>query len=92
MINNLEFILKIVFIILTIIWIGKILILRTDKQIVINPLLIGISALLVVIPSCRDNVLFFGISIEYIRIALYCIYSVIVLFGIYTTSRKNDIF
>lgn len=92
MINNLEFILKIVFIVLTIIWIGKILILRTDKQIVINPLLIGISAILVVLPSSGQGFEIFNISIGSIRIALYCIYSLIVLFGIYATSRKNGIF
>lgn len=92
MINDLEFILKTVFIILTVIWIGKILILRTDKQIVINPLLIGISAILAIIPNSKEGLGFLGFSIESIRIGLYSIYSLIVLFGIYTTNRKNGIF
>ncbi len=37
---------------------GKIMILRTDKQIVINPLLIGISAVLVMLHTSQSNIEF----------------------------------
>ena len=92
MINTMDFILKIIFLILTIIWIGKIMILRTDKQIVINPLLIIISSLLVMLPSSNEGIELLGISVQNIKITLYCIYLVIVLIGIYATSKKNGIF
>ena len=37
MLDTLEFVLRILFFALSITWAGKIMILRTDKQIVINP-------------------------------------------------------
>lgn len=92
MLDNIEFFLKIIFIILTIVWISKILVLRTDKQIVINPLLLGIAALLVVLPQSNDNVEIIGFSVESIRITLYSIYSLVVVFGVFATKRKNGIF
>ncbi|CDT10035.1 Putative membrane protein (fragment) [Clostridioides difficile] len=61
MVDTLEFGLKILFFILSIIWMGKIMILRTDKQIVINPLLIGISAVLVMLHTSQSNIEFFWI-------------------------------
>lgn len=92
MLDTVEFILKILFLILSIIWIGKIMILRTDKQIVINPLLIGIAALLAVLPISNVNIELLGPNIQNIRIALYSIYSVIVIFGLYAINQKNGIF
>jgi hypothetical protein len=92
MLDTVEFILKILFLMLSIVWIGKIMILRTDKQIVINPLLIGIAALLAVLPQSNSNMELIGISIQNIRIALYFIYSVVVILGVYATNQKNGIF
>ena len=92
MLDNIEFILKILFFVLSIIWVGKILILRTDKQIVINPSLITIAALLVVIPESNTNFEFIGISMQSIRIALYCIYILVTLLALYSTNQKNSIF
>ena len=92
LVDTLEFGLKILFFILSIIWMGKIMILRTDKQIVINPLLIGISAVLVMLHTSQSNIEFFGLDVQYIRIVLYIIYSLIVLIGIWATNRRNGIF
>jgi len=92
MLDTVEFILKILFLMLSIVWIGKIMILRTDKQIVINPLLIGIAALLAVLPHSNSNMELIGISIQNIRIALYFMYSVVVILGVYATNQKNGIF
>ena len=89
MIDTMEFILKVGFLILTVIWIGKIMILRTDKQIVINPLLIGISSLLVVLPD--SSILFISYStVKIIKICLFAMYCLIVVFGIYSTSKNYD--
>lgn len=90
--HNLNDWLNIIFIILTVVWIGKILILRTDKQIVINPLLLGISSLLVIISTANQNTDLFGISIESIRIFLYIVYYLIVVFGVYSTNKKTGVF
>ena len=92
MLNTLEFILKVLFFVLSIIWAGKIMILRTDKQIVINPLLIIISSLLVILPSSKEGIEIIGISVQNIKITLYCIYLVIVILGIYATNKKHGIF
>ncbi len=92
MVNTIEFILKIVFFILSFLWVGKIMILRSDKQIVINPLLISISAILVLIPDDTFINNIFGISLQNIRIVLYLIYILIVLFGLYCINRKNGVF
>ena len=92
MLVTIEFILKILFLMLSIVWIGKIMILRTDKQIVINPLLIGMAALLAVLPQSNSNIELIGISIQDIRIALYFMYSGVVILGVYATNQKNGIF
>ncbi|QJA08468.1 hypothetical protein HF520_05710 [Romboutsia sp. CE17] len=86
MLDTTEFILKIAFIVLTIVWIGKIMILRTDKQIVINPLLIAISAILVVLPESIES----SITIQEIKIFLYSLYCIIVILGVYSTRKKNN--
>ncbi|MDX5710962.1 hypothetical protein SIK47_07560 [Clostridioides difficile] len=92
MVDTLEFGLKILLWMGAIIWMGKIMILRTDKQIVINPLLIGISAVLVMLHTSQSNIEFFGLDVQYIRIVLYIIYSLIILIGIWATNRRNGIF
>ena len=92
MLNTIEFVLKITFFILSIIWAGKIMILRSDEQIVINPLLIIISSILVMLSEVLEFKEVFGINIEIIKIVLYSIYSLIILIGIYVTTKKSDIF
>lgn len=92
MLNTLEFILRILFFVLSMIWAGKIMILRTDKQIVINPLLIIISSLLVMLPSSKEGIELLGVSVQNIKITLYCIYVVIVVLGIYSTNKKHGLF
>ncbi|MGL4910994.1 MAG: hypothetical protein ACRC3Y_01050 [Romboutsia sp.] len=92
MLENIENVIKIVFLILSIVWIGKIMVLRTDKQIVINPLLIGIASILAVLPQSDSDIEVFGVTIQTIRIILYCIYSLIIILGLYAISRKNGIF
>ena len=87
MLNTIEIILKILFFILSFVWAGKIMILRSDKQIVINPLLISISAILVLLP---DTI--FGINLQFVNITLYFIYVAIILFGLYCMKRKNGVF
>ena len=91
MLDTLEFILRVLFFALSIIWAGRIMILRTDKQIIINPLLIIISSLLVLLPSSNECIRLLGMSIQNIKITLYCIYLVIVLLGIYSTNKKNGL-
>ena len=86
MLDTTEFILKTAFIVLTIVWIGKIMILRTDKQIVINPLLIAISAILVVLPESIES----SITIQENKIFLYSLYCIIVILGVYSTRKKNN--
>lgn len=92
MLDTLEFILRVLFFVLSIVWAGRIMILRTDKQIIINPLLIIISSLLVLLPSSNESIKLLGMSIQNIKITLYCIYLVIVLLGIYSTNKKNGLF
>lgn len=87
MLNTIEIILKILFFILSFVWAGKIMILRSDKQIVINPLLISISAILALLPDA-----IFGINLQFVNITLYLIYVVIILFGLYCMKRKNGVF
>lgn len=87
MLNTIEIILKILFFTLSFVWAGKIMILRSDKQIVINPLLISISAILALLPDA-----IFGINLQFVNITLYFIYVVIILFGLYCMKRKNGVF
>ena len=88
MIHSIEFVLKIAFFVLSVIWARKILILRSDKQIVVNPLIITIAAILAVLP---DDIGFIDIDMIYIRIALYVVYVLVILFGIYNIDR-NDLY
>lgn len=92
MLDNIEIVFKIIFFILSFVWAGKIMILRSDKQIVINPLLISIAAILVVLPEDSSNIEIFGVGLQSLRIVLYFAYTSIVLFGLYCVSRKNGVF
>ncbi len=91
MLDTAEFVLKTTFIVLTIIWIGKIMILRSDKQIVINPLLIGISAILVVLPE-GNEISNMTVTIQEVRVVLYALYCAVVLLGVYSTTRDRNLF
>ncbi len=88
MLNTAEFVLKITFFILSVIWAGKIMILRSDEQIVINPLLIIISSILVMLPDSSDV----NKNIELIKVVLYGLYCLIIFIGIYVTTKKSDLF
>lgn len=92
MLDNIEIIFKVIFFILSFVWVGKIMILRSDKQIVINPLLISIAAILVVLPEDSSNIELFGMGLQSLRIVLYFTYILIVLFGVYCVKRKNGVF
>lgn len=92
MLDNLEIIFKVIFFILSFVWVGKIMILRNDKQIVINPLLISIAAILVVLPEEGSNIELFGIGMQSLRTLLYFIYILVVLFGLYCIKRKDGVF
>ncbi len=91
MLDILELILRILFFILSIIWACKIMLLRTDKQIIINPLLIIIASILVMLPCSENNVYILDLSIQNIKITLYSIYLVIIILGLYSTSKKDGI-
>lgn len=92
MIETIDFSLRIAFFVLTFIWAGKILIFRSDKQIVINPILMLIAAILAILPPSSSNVLLFGFEIIKVRITLYSIHCLIILFGIYSMRKRNAIF
>ncbi|MFI3210891.1 MAG: hypothetical protein R3Y64_07565 [Peptostreptococcaceae bacterium] len=88
MIDILEPSLKLLFFVLSIIWAGRIMILRTDKQIIINPLLIIIAATLIIIP--KNDYQIFGITMQIINIILYSLYILITIFGLLSTSKKGN--
>ena len=67
------------------------MLLRTDKQIIINPLLIIIASILVMLPCSENNVYILDLSIQNIKITLYSIYLVIIILGLYSTSKKDGI-
>jgi hypothetical protein len=91
MLYTIEFILKVLFFILSFVWISKIMTLRSDKQIVINPLLIGIGAIIAVLPD-NTYIELFGIGIQGLKALLYLIYILVILFGLYSLNRKDGVF
>lgn len=90
MLDNLEFIFKIIFFILSIMWAGNILLFRSERQVIINPLLIIIASLLIILPD--SNIELFGADCIDIKNTLYVCYSLIVVWGIIITRTKSDIF
>ena len=62
MINSIESIYKILFLIFSITWSGNILLFRSERQVIINPVLIIIASLLVFLPN--TNGVLFGIEID----------------------------
>ena len=65
MFDNFEFIFKIVFLCLSIGWIGNILLLTSERQILINPLLILIASLIIVMPNDAKEV--FGFEADNVK-------------------------
>ena len=90
MINSIESIYKILFLIFSITWSGNILLFRSERQVIINPVLIIIASLLVFLPN-TDGVLF-GIEIDEVKSTLYTAYYLIVIWGLIITRRKTDLF
>ena len=90
MINSIESIYKILFLIFSITWSGNILLFRSERQVIINPVLIIIASLLVFLPN-TDGVLF-GIEIDEIKSTLYTAYYLIVIWGLIITRIKTDLF
>lgn len=87
--NNMEFIYKVLFLAFSIMWAGNILLFRSERQIIINPLLIIIAAILVVLPDTKE---IFSIDVEEAKSTLYIIYYVVVVWGLIITRRKTDLF
>ena len=90
MTNNIESICKILFLVSSFIWIGNILLLRSERQIIINPILILIASVLVFLPS--DNMMIFGMETNNIKSVLYILYCLVVMGGVILTKRKTDLF
>ena len=87
--NNMELIYKVLFFVFSIMWAGNILLFRSERQIIINPILIIIAAILVVLPNTKE---IFGICVEEAKSILYIIYCVVVVWGLIITRRKTDLF
>lgn len=88
-INNMELIYKILFLVFSIMWAGNILLFRSERQIIINPLLIIIAAILVVLPDTKE---IFSIDVGEAKSTLYIIYYMVVVWGLIITRRKTDLF
>ena len=87
MFDNFEFIFKIVFLCLSIGWIGNILLLTSERQILINPLLILIASLIIVMPNDAKEV--FGFEADTVKMFLYIFYYVVILVGTTLTRGKK---
>ena len=87
--NNMEFIYKVLFLVFSIMWAGNILLFRSERQMIINPLLIIIAAILVVLPDTKE---IFNIDVEEAKSTLYIIYYIVVVWGLIITRRKTDLF
>lgn len=92
MIETVDFVLKIAFFVLTFLWAGKILIFRSDKQIVINPIVMLIAAILALLPPSSSAELILGFEVIKIRIVLYVIHCLIILFGLFSMRKREAIF
>ena len=87
MFDNFEFIFRIVFLFLSITWIGNILLLTSERQILINPLLLLIYSLIIVIPRDAKEVL--GFEADNVRVFLYVLYCVVVCIGLLLTRGRK---
>ena len=91
MIENVESIYKILFLAFSIIWAGNILLFRSERQIIINPVLIIIAAVLVFLPN--KNIELFGIiESDEMKSTIYIAYYLLVIWGLIITRRKTDLF
>lgn len=87
--NNMESIYKILFLVFSIMWTGNILLFRSERQIIINPILIIVAAVLVVMPETGE---LFSIDVEEAKSTLYITYCLVVAWGLIITRRKTDLF
>ena len=85
MFSSFEFIFKIVFFCLSIAWIGNILLLNSERQILINPLLMLLAALIIVIPSDAKEVF----EVDSVKTFLYVFYCVVIMVGLPLTKGKK---
>ena len=92
MLETIDFALKIAFFVLTFLWAGKILIFRSDKQIVINPIVMLIAAILAIRPPSSATELIFGFEVIKVRIVLYAVHCLIILFGLFSMRKREAIF
>lgn len=87
--NNMEFIFNVLFLVFSVMWVGNILLFRSERQIIINPILIIIASILVVLPDTKE---IFSIDVEEAKSTLYIIYCVVIVWGLIITRRKTDLF
>lgn len=87
MFENFEFVFKIVFFCLSIGWIGNILLNNSERQLLINPLLILIASLIIVMPSGAKEVL--GFEANNVKIFLYIFYYLVIIVGTTLTRGKK---
>lgn len=80
--SKMELFYKILFLIFSIMWAGNILLFRSERQMIINPVLIIIASILVVLPNTEE---FFGINVDEFKSKLYIIYYVVVMLGLIIT-------
>lgn len=90
MLDNFQFIFKVMFFVLSLMWSGNILLFRSERQIIVNPVLFIIASVLVVLPD--ENILVFCMKVNDIRDTLYICYYLIVVWGLVITRRKTDLF
>ena len=90
MFNDFEFIFKIIFFCLSIAWIGNILLLNSERQILINPILMLIASLIIVMPSDAKEV--FGFETNSVRTFLYIFYFAVIIIGLFLTKGKKGKF
>ena len=88
--NDIEPIYKILFLIFSLMWSGNILLFRSERQVIINPIIIIIASVLVFLP--RTNEIIFGMEVDEIKSTLYIAYYLIVVWGLIITRRKTDLF
>ena len=88
--NDIEPIYKILFFIFSLMWSGNILLFRSERQVIINPIIIIIASVLVFLPS--TNEIIFGMEVDEIKSTLYIAYYLIVVWGLIITRRKTDLF
>ena len=87
--DNIESIYKILFLVFSIMWAGNILLFRSERQVIINPILIIVAAVLIFLPNANE---FFGMDVEEVKSTLYIYYCIVVIWGLIITRRKTDLF